>query len=149
MNKKLEDASKALFNLRFQKALQQLDHPQQIRLLRKEIAQIKTVLNNISGTMEDFPIVPKTPKQFYECLNSLGDLEYLEYFPLCNFSHKKTVYRKIFKKIGEIMVKIQKDYNDDNFSLANQTPLEAVIQNYMIEIYKHKKYHEHSFKVHL
>ena len=105
-------------------------------------SQIKTVLNNISGTMEDFPIVPKTPKQFYECLNSLGDLEYLEYFPLCNFSHKKTVYRKIFKKIGEIMVKIQKDYNDDNFSLANQTPLEAVIQNYMIEIYKHKKYHE-------
>ena len=41
---KLKDNQEALFNLRFQKALQQLDHPQQIRLLRKEIAQVKTVI---------------------------------------------------------------------------------------------------------
>lgn len=41
---KLEDNKEALVNLRFQKALQQLDHPQQIRLLRKEIAQINTVI---------------------------------------------------------------------------------------------------------
>ena len=41
---KLEDNQEALLNLRFQKALQQLDHPQQIRLLRKEIAQVKTVI---------------------------------------------------------------------------------------------------------
>ena len=41
---KLQDNQEALVNLRFQKALQQLDHPQQIRSLRKEIAQIKTIL---------------------------------------------------------------------------------------------------------
>ena len=41
---KLQDNQDALVNLRFQKALQQLDHPQQIRLLRKEIAQINTVI---------------------------------------------------------------------------------------------------------
>ena len=41
---KLKDNQEALVNLRFQKALQQLDHPQQIRLLRKEIAQVKTVM---------------------------------------------------------------------------------------------------------
>ncbi len=41
---KLEDNLDALQNLRFQKALQQLSDPQQIRFLRKEIAQIKTVL---------------------------------------------------------------------------------------------------------
>ena len=41
---KLKDNQEALVNLRFQKALQQLDHPQQIRLLRKEIAQVKTVI---------------------------------------------------------------------------------------------------------
>ena len=41
---KLKDNQEALVNLRFQKALQQLDHPQQIRLVRKEIAQVKTVL---------------------------------------------------------------------------------------------------------
>ena len=41
---KLKDNQEALVNLRFQKALQQLDHPQQIRLVRKEIAQVKTIL---------------------------------------------------------------------------------------------------------
>ena len=41
---KLQDNQDALVNLRFQKALQQLDHPQQIRLIRKEIAQVKTVI---------------------------------------------------------------------------------------------------------
>jgi large subunit ribosomal protein L29 len=42
---KLEDNLDALQNLRFQKALQQLADPQQIRVLRREVAQIKTVLN--------------------------------------------------------------------------------------------------------
>ena len=41
---KLKDDQEALVNLRFQKALQQLEHPQQIRLLRREIAQIKTAI---------------------------------------------------------------------------------------------------------
>ena len=41
---KLRDNQEALVNLRFQKALQQLDHPQQIRLIRKEIAQVKTAI---------------------------------------------------------------------------------------------------------
>lgn len=41
---KLEDNLDALQNLRFQKALQQLANPQQIRFLRRETAQIKTVL---------------------------------------------------------------------------------------------------------
>ena len=44
LNTKLTDNQEALVNLRFQKALQQLDHPQQIRLIRKEIAQVKTVI---------------------------------------------------------------------------------------------------------
>ena len=41
---KLQDNLDALQNLRFQKALQQLTDPQQIKYLRREIAQIKTVL---------------------------------------------------------------------------------------------------------
>ncbi len=40
----LKDSQEALVNLKFQKALQQLDHPQQISHLKKEIAQIKTLL---------------------------------------------------------------------------------------------------------
>ena len=41
---KLKDDQEALVNLRFQKALQQLEHPQQIRVIRREIAQIKTAI---------------------------------------------------------------------------------------------------------
>ena len=41
---KLSDNNEALLNLRIQKALQQLEHPQQIRMLKREIAQIKTVI---------------------------------------------------------------------------------------------------------
>ncbi len=47
LNTKLRDNQEALVNLRFQKALQQLDHPQQIRLIRREIAQVKTVMREI------------------------------------------------------------------------------------------------------
>ena len=41
---KLKDDQEAVVNLRFQKALQQLEHPQQIRIVRREIAQIKTAI---------------------------------------------------------------------------------------------------------
>ena len=44
LNTKLRDDQEALVNLRFQEALQQLGHPQQIRLIKREIAQIKTVI---------------------------------------------------------------------------------------------------------
>ena len=41
---KLMDNQEALVNLRFQKALQQLEHPQKIRLIKREIAQVKTAI---------------------------------------------------------------------------------------------------------
>ncbi|MCK4639783.1 MAG: 50S ribosomal protein L29, partial [Candidatus Marinimicrobia bacterium] len=41
----LQDNITALENLRFQKALQQLENPLKIRQVRREIAQIKTVLH--------------------------------------------------------------------------------------------------------
>ena len=41
---KLKDGQESLVNLRFQRALQQLEHPQRIRLVRREIAQIKTAI---------------------------------------------------------------------------------------------------------
>ena len=41
---KLIDNQEALVNLRFQKALQQLEHPQKIKLIKREIAQVKTAI---------------------------------------------------------------------------------------------------------
>ena len=41
---KLQDNSESLQNFRFQKALQQLENPVQIKHVKKEIAQLKTLL---------------------------------------------------------------------------------------------------------
>ena len=43
----LNDAQSALFNFRFQKSLQQLEHPQMISHTKKEIAKIKTFIRKI------------------------------------------------------------------------------------------------------
>ena len=44
---KLTDNMDALQNLRFQKALQQIENPLHIRVLKREIAQVKTVLREL------------------------------------------------------------------------------------------------------
>ncbi len=44
LSKKIEAARKELFDLRFKKALHQLDNPAQLRTLRHQVAQLKTVL---------------------------------------------------------------------------------------------------------
>ena len=49
LNIELNNKKDGLFNMRFQKTLQQLDHPIAIRNLKKDIARIKTrisLLNN-------------------------------------------------------------------------------------------------------
>ena len=42
---KLSEHSEKLSTLRFQKSMQQLENPLEIKFLKKEIAQLKTVLN--------------------------------------------------------------------------------------------------------
>ena len=44
LESKLKDYKEALLNYRFQKVLQQLENPFEIRFTRKKIAQIKTML---------------------------------------------------------------------------------------------------------
>ncbi|SHF09411.1 LSU ribosomal protein L29P [Caldanaerobius fijiensis DSM 17918] len=44
LNRKLRDLKEELFNLRFQMVTGQLDNPMRIRLIRKDIARIKTIL---------------------------------------------------------------------------------------------------------
>lgn len=42
---KLDGVSKEIFQLRFKKSLHQLENPAQIRTLKHQYAQLKTVLN--------------------------------------------------------------------------------------------------------
>ena len=41
---KLVESQQSLFNFRFQKSLQQLEHPQKIKFARRELARIKTFI---------------------------------------------------------------------------------------------------------
>ena len=45
LESQLQDSLDALQNLRFQKSLQQLENPLGMKIIKKDIAQIKTVLN--------------------------------------------------------------------------------------------------------
>jgi large subunit ribosomal protein L29 len=47
LNEKLADCKKELFNLRFQLAINQLENPMRIRVVKKDIAKIKTVLREL------------------------------------------------------------------------------------------------------
>tara|TARA_Y100000996_G_scaffold406255_1_gene382398 strand:- start:1753 stop:1965 length:213 start_codon:yes stop_codon:yes gene_type:complete len=44
LNTRLADCYESITNMRFQKALGDLEYPQKIRAVKKEIAQIKTIL---------------------------------------------------------------------------------------------------------
>ena len=45
LEKKLKDLKQELFNLRFQHAVNQLDNPHKIADVKKDIARVKTILN--------------------------------------------------------------------------------------------------------
>ena len=44
LNQKLRDLKAELFNLRFQLAVNQLDNPMRIKVVKKDIARIQTVI---------------------------------------------------------------------------------------------------------
>ena len=44
LNQKLADLKTELFNLRFQHAINQLDNPLRLNLVKKDIARLKTII---------------------------------------------------------------------------------------------------------
>ncbi|MBO4355592.1 MAG: 50S ribosomal protein L29 [Clostridia bacterium] len=46
-NKKLADLKAELFNLRFQHAINQLENPLRIKVVKKDIARIKTIMREL------------------------------------------------------------------------------------------------------
>ena len=45
LQQKYDETSQELFNLRMQKSTGQIENPSRLRLLRREIARIRTVMN--------------------------------------------------------------------------------------------------------
>lgn len=50
---RLQDSQEELANLRFQLALRQLDNPLRVRLLRRDIARLKTVIRGHENARND------------------------------------------------------------------------------------------------
>lgn len=99
-------------------------------------SQLKQLLDNIS----QLQICTMSPKEFYQYLNKLEDLEDLDKIPLC-IQSSKPIYKEYCNKIKNIMLDIQKKYNEKNLSIGILTPLESCILVYMVDLYKNKKYH--------
>ena len=53
LNKKLAELKDELFNLRFQHAVNQLEDPMRLKVVKKDIARIKTVLREIEHSGEN------------------------------------------------------------------------------------------------
>ena len=53
LDKVLQEKKEILFNMRFQKSLQQLDHPVAIRNAKKDIARIKTRISAINNNKRE------------------------------------------------------------------------------------------------
>ena len=51
--KELDEKKSALFNMRFQKSLQQLDHPTVIRKTRRDIARINTRITFLNKQVQN------------------------------------------------------------------------------------------------
>lgn len=49
LNKKLTDLKTELFNLRFQHAINQLENPMRINIVKKDIARIKTIISEFNN----------------------------------------------------------------------------------------------------
>ena len=52
LKSKLVDCRESLFNFRFQKSLQQLEHPQKIGQIKREIARVKTFIRKYELEMK-------------------------------------------------------------------------------------------------
>ncbi|MEJ2346460.1 MAG: 50S ribosomal protein L29 [Gammaproteobacteria bacterium] len=52
LNSELQDLLREQFNLRMQRGIGQLSRPDQLRRVRKNIARVKTVLNEVAGAGE-------------------------------------------------------------------------------------------------
>jgi hypothetical protein len=103
-------------------------------------SQLKTVLDKISK----LNVNPLLPPDFYNYMNSFngknpGDPESeMKVIPLCNMS-RKPIYNTYMHKIKKHIEKNITDYKKDNLSLSKQSPIEAVLQWYVIELFTHKQ----------
>jgi hypothetical protein len=100
-----------------------------------EKSQISTILKNIY----ELKIKPYETKDFYLYLKSLGPFNNLDVIPTCKLSNK-IIYKNYYEKISNIIEKNKDNCYKKPLSIKDMNPLEAVIQWYIIELYRHNKF---------
>ncbi|HUL44921.1 MAG TPA: 50S ribosomal protein L29 [Bacteroidota bacterium] len=63
LRKRIKDEEENLVHLKFQKATSQLESPIKIRTVRRDIARMKTVLNERAKAQKNKPAPAETPKK--------------------------------------------------------------------------------------
>ena len=115
--------------------------------LQWEHSQLRICLEKLSY----LPVSTFSPNDFYKRLKSIAskkkeDIHYeMKYFPLCDMSHKvksKTPYSTYCSQLKKLIEQNQNNYIGDPFSILGQTPREAVVQWYALELYRHHTYCE-------
>jgi len=53
MHRKVSDLKKELFNLRFQHEIGQLENPQRMKLTKREIARLKTIIGEVTINQQE------------------------------------------------------------------------------------------------
>ena len=53
MHRKVSDLKEELFNLRFQHEIGQLENPQRMKLTRREIARLKTIIGEVTINQQE------------------------------------------------------------------------------------------------
>jgi len=106
-------------------------------------SQLKTILDKISK----LPVNPRLSDSFYKYLKSfdgklIGDPDAeMKEIPLCILS-KKPIYAAYTQKIKRVIETNMNEYKKNCFSPSAHTPLAAVLQWYVIELYTRKQYHQ-------
>lgn len=102
-------------------------------------SQIKTILDITSKlNTTDFE-----PKQYYQYLNkySQSTNKNIPCFPICNLS-KKPCYADYQKKLTNLIKQNQESYKRNITSIGSFTPIESVVQHYVIDVFVRKNYHD-------
>lgn len=63
LTKRIQEEEESLANLRFQKVISQLENPMKLRLIRKDIARMKTLLRERQIKQPSQPVAPSEPEK--------------------------------------------------------------------------------------
>lgn len=122
LEEKLENAREEMFNLRFQKATAQLDNHARVKIVRREIAQVETVLHMRNLAIETAATEPTIAE-------ALADKEWRAN---AHFDYEDSAWRVQFSDeegsdVASALVNLNKKRSQARKRRATNVPLQLVV----------------------